>query len=93
MVDRLAAIDTRAKVGTAVPLSVGELGPHLTQLHNVAWAETFLCTKWHLDPSSRLATTVTGRKLGAVLPFWRGAGFPSNTMRLGRVLPLYEVAS
>ena len=22
--------------------------------HNVAWDETYLCTKWHLDPSNRL---------------------------------------
>jgi len=24
----------------------------------VAWAEAYLFTKWHLDPSNRLATTV-----------------------------------
>jgi len=24
--------------------------------HNVAWAEAYLRTKWHLDPSNRLAT-------------------------------------
>jgi len=37
-----------------VPLSVGgELGP---VTHIVAWAEAYLRTKWHLDPSSRLAT-------------------------------------
>jgi len=29
-------------------------------------AEAYLHTKWHLDPSSRLATTDTGQKLGAV---------------------------
>jgi len=28
--DRLATIDMGRKVGTALPLSVGELGPHLT---------------------------------------------------------------
>jgi len=38
-------------------------------VYNVAWAEAYLRTKWHLDPSSRLATTDMGRKLGAVL-FW-----------------------
>jgi len=32
--------------------------------NNVAWAEAFLHTKWHLDPSSHLATTDMGRKLG-----------------------------
>jgi len=31
--------------------------------HNVAWAEAYLHTKWHLDPSSRLATTDMGQKL------------------------------
>jgi len=25
-------------------------------LHNVAWAETYLRTKWHLDPSNPLTT-------------------------------------
>jgi len=38
--------------------------------HNVAWAEAYLLTKWHLDPYSRLATTYMGRKLG-VVPLWR----------------------
>jgi len=36
--------------------------------HNVTWAEAYLCTKWHLDPSSCLAT-VMGRQLGAAVPF------------------------
>jgi len=34
--------------------------------HKVTWAEAYLHTKWHLSPSSRLATTEIGRKLGAV---------------------------
>jgi len=34
----------------------------------MAWAEAYLHTKWHLDPSSHLATTNMGQKLGA-LPF------------------------
>ena len=35
--------------------------------HKVAWAKAYLHTKWHLfSPSSRLATTDIGRKLGAV---------------------------
>ena len=38
-------------------------------------------SKWHLDPSSRLATTDMGRKFGGCAPLWRGAaGSPSNTM-------------
>jgi len=63
---------------------LGELDTHLAQLHNVAWAEAYLHTKWHLDPSSRLATIDMGRKFGGSVPiFRRGAGSPSNTMSLG----------
>ena len=40
------------------------LGPHLTQY--MAWAEVYLSTKWHFDPSSRLATTDMGRKLWGI---------------------------
>ena len=41
-------------------------------VYNVAWTEAYmyLRTKWHLDPSSRLATTNMGRKLGAVPLSW-----------------------
>jgi len=54
----------------------GGLGPHVT----VAWAEAYLHTKYHLDPSSRLATIIMCRKLGGSAPFWGGgAGSPSNT--------------
>jgi len=42
----------------------------------VAWAEAFFRTKWHLDPSSGLATTDMGRELGAVPPFLRGSCVP-----------------
>ena len=31
--------------------------------HKVAWAEAFLCIKWRLNPSSRLATIDMGQKL------------------------------
>jgi len=41
------------KSGAAVPLLGRELGYHLTQC---ACAKAYLCTKWHLDPSNRLAT-------------------------------------
>jgi len=45
----------------------------------VAWAEAYLHTKWHLDPSSRVATTDMGQKLEDC-DFWGGrAGSPSNT--------------
>jgi len=52
----------RPKTGGRAPFRRGELGPHLTQRR---WAEAYLRTKWHLDPSSRLATIDMGRKLGA----------------------------
>ena len=32
-------------------------------VYSVAWAKVYLRTKWHLDPSSRLATT-HGPKIG-----------------------------
>ena len=32
----------------------------------MAWTEVYLRTNWYLDPSSRLATTDMGRKLGAM---------------------------
>jgi len=33
-------------------------------LYNIVWTEAYIRTKWHLDPSSRLATIDMGRKLG-----------------------------
>jgi len=57
-----------------VPLSWRELG---------RLAEVYLRTKWHLDPSRRLATTDTGRKLGRLCLFSGGDGFPSNTKSPG----------
>ena len=48
----------------------------------MAWAEAYLCTKWHLDPSSRLATT-DGQKLGGGCASW-GSGSPANTMWPGQ---------
>jgi len=40
----------------------------------------YLRTKWHFDPSSRLATTDMGQNWG-LCPFWeRAAGCPSNKM-------------
>ena len=49
---RLATIDVGIKLG-AVPLW-GKLRPHQTQC---VLAEAYLHTKWHLDPSTHLATT------------------------------------
>ena len=57
-----------------VPLFEGELGPRLPQC---ARAEACLHIKWHLDPSSHLATIDMDRKSGAVPPFWgRGSWVP-----------------
>ena len=44
-----------------------------------AWAEAYLRTKLHLDPSSLLATTDMDQKLGDCVPFWGRVGSPSNT--------------
>jgi len=52
-----------------VPLSVGELSPHLTR---VVWAEAYLCSIWYPNTSSHLATIDMGQKVG-------GAGSLSNT--------------
>jgi len=46
----------------------------------MAWAEVYLSTKWHLDLSSRLATTDMSRKVGVAVPLLGAAGSPSNTM-------------
>jgi len=51
--------------GRAVPPFLGRES-WVPMYHNVAWAEAYLHTKWHLDPCSRLATVDMGRKLGAV---------------------------
>ena len=68
------------KTGDVHLLGGLELGPHLTQCR---WAEAYLRTKWHLDPSSRLATIGMGRKLGDPPPFGGGgAASPPNTMSL-----------
>jgi len=77
---------------------IGELCPLLVELvrikHNVARAEAYLHTKWHLDPSSRLATTDIGRKLGAVPPFWRKGELGPHLAQcgMGQGLPPYQVA-
>ena len=47
--------------GAAVPLFVGKLSVPI--YYNVAWAETYINTKWHLNLSSRLVTIDMGQKL------------------------------
>jgi len=57
-------------------------------VYNVALVEAYLRTKWHLDPSSRLATIDIGRKLGAMSPFWVGQLAPQLAQcGRGRGLP------
>jgi len=61
-------------------------------VYNVAGAEAYLPTKWHLDLSNRLATTDMGRKLGAV-PLFGELGPHLIQRDLGRGLHPYQVAS
>jgi len=77
--------------GVSVPFSGGSWVPIQ---HKVAWAEAYLHTKWHLSPSSRLATTDIGQKLGGLCPFRGGELGPHLTQcRVVRGLPKYQVAS
>jgi len=62
--------------------------------HKVAWAETYLRTKWHLSPYSRLATTDIGRKLGECAPLGVGELGPRLTQcRVGRGLTPYQMTA
>jgi len=54
--------------------------------NNVACTEAYLHTKWHLDPSSRLAAVKMGRKVGELGPHL-------TQCRLGRGLPPYQMVS
>jgi len=56
------------------------LNEHTIRYASYAWAEVYLRSKWHLDPSSRLATIDMGKKLrGCCALFLGGARSPSNT--------------
>ena len=67
------------------------LSPHL---HNVARAQAYLHTMWHLDPSSRWASTDIGRKLWAAVPLFGEELGPHLTQcGRGRVLPRWQVSS
>ena len=48
-----ARVQWAEKWGIAVPLSVVE---GWVPSNNVPWAEAYVCAKWHLDASNRLAT-------------------------------------
>jgi len=47
--------------------SVGEMG-HNKHWPKRPWVDVYVRTKWHLDPSSSLATTDIDRKLGDCAP-------------------------
>jgi len=53
-------LEMEQKLGLHAPL----LGGAATPCNNVALAEVYLRTEWHLDPSSCLATIDMGQKLG-----------------------------
>jgi len=77
--------------GKLCPLEGVELGPHLTQCCPGRGLPSYQVVS---GPSSRLTTTNTGRKLGALSPFWLGKLGPHFTQcRFGRGLPSYQVAS
>jgi len=60
--------------------------------YEVAWAETYLHTNWHLSPSSRLTTTDIGRKLGLCAMLIYDLGPHLTQFRVGRGLAPYQVA-
>ena len=62
--------------------------------HKVAWTETYLHTKWHLNPCSHLAATDMGGKLEAPPPFWkREVGPHLKQCGHGQGLPACQVSS
>jgi len=74
-----------------VPFFLGRAG---SPSNTVTWAEAYRHTKWHLSPSSRLATTDIGRKLGGCAPSGEGELCPHLTQcHTGQGLPQYQVAS
>jgi len=63
----------------------GELGPHLTHKTQCRLGRClYLRTKWHLDPSSRLATIDMGREVGAAVPLFGELGHHLTQCDLGR---------
>jgi len=75
-----------------VPFFLGELGPHLTQCR-LAWAEAYLCTKWHLNHPTvvhNTPTLQTDRQTGqTTVPQHRAKTVrPKTTPAAGRALQL-----
>jgi len=64
------------KEGLLCPFSWGSWVP---VYHNVAWAEIYFRTKWHLHPSSRLATIDMAENWGGAS--FREAAGPHLTQR------------
>jgi len=56
----VAAIDMGGKQVCCAPFKGGAR----SRSNTVSWAEAYLHTKWHLSPSSHLATTYIGLKVG-----------------------------
>jgi len=54
MDDRLATIDTARKVGAAVSISVGELGPHLTQCRMGRCLSPYQVPSWTIQPFGKI---------------------------------------
>jgi len=82
MGDRLTTTDMGQKLGErALPLLEGGAAGSPS---NTMWPgpRPIRCTKWHLDPSSRLATTDMVEKW-ELCPLLGGAGSPSNTKSPG----------
>ena len=78
------------KTGGCAPFRV-ELRPHLAQRH---LAEVYLRAKWHLEPSSPLATMHMAKNWVVAVPFFLGELGPHKTQnRLGGGLPPYQVTS
>ena len=62
-------------------LLVGAGSPSNT--YNVAWEEAYLLTKWHLDPSSPLATIEWAENWEGTVPLLGGDGSSSVKVILG----------
>ena len=77
------------KIGGCAPFSEEGAG---CLSNTVAWAEAYLHTKWHPNPSSRLAPTDIGRKLG-LCPFGGELGPHLTQCGKGRGLPACQVSS
>jgi len=72
--------------GAPRPFWGGGAGPP-----TVTWAEAYLRTMWHRNPSSHLATTY-GPKMGEAVPLWGGVLGPHLT-ECGPGLPACQVSS